>query len=329
MLDGIGKLTLRAPEVAESGNKQQGSDGQRDELIGRTPRIGAEQRPAKRLDDPAHRIQGEEQPVLLGHDVGREADRGDVESELHEERDDKAEVAILDGERGKPEACPERRGQSLDEKQRQQQDLQRRSMSVPKHEAREQRAGDEQIDESDEYYGGRRDEPREVDLRDQVGVVQNALRTFSECRGKERPGKHAGHDKQRIGNVAGGRELCELTEEHGKDDHRQQRTQQRPGDADRGLFVADREVTPSKEEEEFAVVPEVAPVLARRATGLDDEFLIAQDRGMIGGGERRGGCCGTRHGQREPSSRGLPIASVAGEFRQVKVGGGLGMRWPA
>ena len=45
-----------------------------------------------------------------------------------------------------------------------------------------------------------------------------------------------------------------------------------PGNADDGLHVADKDVAPSEEAEQFAVTPQVAPVILPGASGFNDEF---------------------------------------------------------
>src|SRR5207245_2396637 len=55
---------------------------------------------------------------------------------------------------------------------------------------------------------------------------------------------------------------------HDGDGH--ERTDHRPGDADRRLLVPDGDVPPGEEVEQLAVPPEVAPVLPLGPAGLDD-----------------------------------------------------------
>ena len=48
---------------------------------------------------------------------------------------------------------------------------------------------------------------------------------------------------------------------------------QRPGDADHRLLVAHRHVAPGQDLEQLAIAPEVAPVIALLAAGLDDQLV--------------------------------------------------------
>ena len=57
----------------------------------------------------------------------------------------------------------------------------------------------------------------------------------------------------------------ELAEDEREDDHRQERLEDRPGDADRRLLVADLDVAPDERAEQLAVVPELADVEVRPA----------------------------------------------------------------
>ena len=51
--------------------------------------------------------------------------------------------------------------------------------------------------------------------------------------------------------------LPEFPEDDGENDHRHQRLDDGPRRPEYGLFVADLDVTPGKEEEQIAVVPDL------------------------------------------------------------------------
>src|SRR5262249_7637284 len=61
------------------------------------------------------------------------------------------------------------------------------------------------------------------------------------------------------------REPPELPEHDREHDHRQERLENRPGDADRGLLVANRDVPPGEMPRELAEVPQLAHVEVRPA----------------------------------------------------------------
>jgi hypothetical protein len=59
-------------------------------------------RPAEPLDHPRHRIEGLEKLPFRGHNRAGEAQRTDVEAELHQKRHHIAEFAVLHVEAGQP-----------------------------------------------------------------------------------------------------------------------------------------------------------------------------------------------------------------------------------
>src|SRR5262249_30912053 len=84
---------------------------------------------------------------------------------------------------------------------------------------------------------------------------------------------------------AGGRELGEPSEEKSENEHGQQRLEDNPSNADDGLLVADFDVAPDKEIEEFAITPELGEAELESSAGR----LDAED--------------GLRCGQRESDGR--------------------------
>ena len=74
-----------------------------------------------------------------------------------------------------------------------------------------------------------------------------------------------------VGDHAAFRELQPARDQR-EDRHHHEGTQHRPSDADGRLLVADEDVPPGEEIEQFTVAPEVAPVLALRSARFDDEF---------------------------------------------------------
>ena len=59
------------------------------------------------------------------------------------------------------------------------------------------------------------------------------------------------------------REVREPAEDEREDDHREEGLQDRPGDADRRLLVADRDVAPDEPAQQLAVLPQLANVEVR------------------------------------------------------------------
>ena len=93
--------------------------------------------------------------------------------------------------------------------------------------------------------------------------------------GEQEPGQHAGEHQDGIGRGAVARQLGEPAEHDREDHHGQERPDHRPGDADDGLLVAHRDVAPGQDREQLAIGPEVAPIVALGAAGLEDEHALA------------------------------------------------------
>ena len=80
--------------------------------------------------------------------------------------------------------------------------------------------------------------------------------------------------KTRIGyGMPFGRQFGDPAEDDRENHHGEERSEQRPDDADGGLLVADEDVAPGEEVEELAVAPQVAPVVLLRPAGFDDERM--------------------------------------------------------
>ena len=102
-------------------------------------------------------------------------------------------------------------------------------------------------------------------------------------------------------------ELRELPEEEREHDHRQERLQHRPGDADRRLLVAHLHVAPREDHRQVAGTPELPEVgspLRRagriRVTGVEPASMVLGPRAL----ERNAGAQdGTRGARRIPERR--------------------------
>ena len=99
------------------------------------------------------------------------------------------------------------------------------------------------------------------------------LEASAERGGEETPRQHAGEHHQRIGRRAVRGQLGQLAEDDGEDHHRQERPDERPGGADDRLLVAHRDIAPRQDLEKLPISPQIAPVVAFGAAGLDDQFI--------------------------------------------------------
>src|SRR5262249_40595354 len=83
-------------------------------------------------------------------------------------------------------------------------------------------------------------------------------------------------DHQRIGRRTFGGQLGDFAEHDCEHHHREKGPHQRPSQADDGLLIADRDVAPGQNVEEFAVTPQISPVVA-----LSQPRLYDEDVGLI------------------------------------------------
>ena len=272
--DQIGEALFHFSELADAEPQEEAGDAEAEPKAGQIElAFAAEQAPAKSVDDADHRIEGIKQAPLLRDDAGAEADRRHIETELHDERNDVAEIAILDVERGDPQADPEAGHERDGREHRQQQNLPARHELVPDHQPDEDREADEEIDEGNHHRRDRHDQPRKIDLADEIGIADEAVRGIGQRGGKETPGQHAGKDHQRIGRRAVRRQLGQFAEDDREDHHGQKRADERPGGPDHRLLVAHRNVAPGQHLKQLAVLPQVAPIVALGTAGFDDGFL--------------------------------------------------------
>jgi hypothetical protein len=198
---------------------------------------------------------------LLGYNAGTETNGGDVKTKLDDERDDEAEIAIFDVHGSEPESRPEGGEESKSNEDGKQQDLPSREKLIPDHHADQDDKTYEEVDESDDHGGGGNNEPGKIDLADEVGVVDQTSRSFREGGGKKGPRQHAGEDHQGVRRRALSGEFGNPAEDDGKNDHRQEWTDQRPSDANDGLFVTDGDIAPSEDGEQLPIMPKIAPIV--------------------------------------------------------------------
>ena len=111
--------------------------------------LAAEDAPAETVDDADHRIEANRQSRhCAGMTLALKADRRDVQAELHDERDDIAEVAVFHVQRGDPQARPEAGQEGEQHEDRQDSDLPAGQEAVPDHQHQQDGEADEEIDEA-------------------------------------------------------------------------------------------------------------------------------------------------------------------------------------
>src|SRR6516162_2977661 len=103
----IGKAFFHLPELAAAQPQEKPGDGKAEAEAGQIElAFTAEQAPAKSVDHSDHWIERIKKAPLIRDDAGAETDRRNIESQLHYERNNVAEIPILDVERRDPHADP-------------------------------------------------------------------------------------------------------------------------------------------------------------------------------------------------------------------------------
>jgi len=234
-------------------------------------RLAAQQAPAETIDDADHRVKRIEQAPFLRHDAAAETDWRDVKPELHDERNDVTEVAILNVEGAEPEAGAESAGKGQGHERRQEQQVPVWEEVVPEHKPAHEDQCNKEIDEAGNHRAGGDNQSWEIDFGNEVGIADKAVARFAQRRGKELPGEHGAHHQQGVGDGDGRWEMGEASKDQSKNYRGDERSDDSPGDANDRLFVADQNIAPGQEVEEFAVTPKIEVVGAGDARGRDEE----------------------------------------------------------
>ncbi len=117
--------------------------------------------------------------------------------------------------------------------------------------------GQHEIDHAGEHGGDRHGQPREIDLRDQVGAAHQAVGGLGQPVGKECPGHQRRVGEDRIGDAVR-RHARQAAKEEAEDHHGQEGLDDGPGRAQHRLLVAHLDVAPGQEVEQLAIVPQLA-----------------------------------------------------------------------
>jgi len=252
--------------------EEKGDNGQTQQEAGQVKgAVAAEDAPPEAVDDTHHGIEAVEEPPFLRDHSAAEADRGDIEPELHHKGDDIAEIPVFDVQGRNPEARSQTGQQGYDDEGRQQEDLPARDKLIIDHHAEQYHEADEKIDERRDERGRRDDHPGKVNLADQAGVVDQAAGGFAQGVREQGPGQHGRKNHQGVGGTAVAGELGDASEDDGEDGHREQRAYNGPENPDDSLLVTDGDIPPGQDQKELAVAPEISPVVFLRAAGFDDK----------------------------------------------------------
>ena len=129
----------------------------------------------------------------------------------------------------------------------------------PHHHAEQHHRCEEEVHDRHGDPGEREKNAGEVDLRDESTIGNEAGAGERHRRREVRPREKRRIREDRIRNALG-REVGESPEDECKDDHRQERLQDRPQHADRRLLVAHRDVSPCERQQQLPVLPELQDV---------------------------------------------------------------------
>jgi len=175
-LDQIGEGLFRSPETGDAQVEEDGDDGQTEEKTGEIEgAVPAEEAPAEPVDNSDHGIEAVEEAPLLRDDITAESDGGDVEAELDDKGDDVAEIPVFDVESGDPESRAEAGQEGKEDEKGEVEELPAGKKLIPDHHPQEDDEADEKIDKGGDKGGGGDDQPGEIDLADEVGVVDQAV----------------------------------------------------------------------------------------------------------------------------------------------------------
>lgn len=218
---------------------------------------------------------------LLGDERRRVYDRRGVHEELNHEVEGVLYVSVLDGQRGEPQAEAHRRGEHDEHQQRQGEDAPVRHDAIEGHHAGEHRRGDGEVDQFREDARQGEDHPRKVDLAYHLRLIHEAVAGLEQRIGEVGPGDESGEAEDAVGDAVR-IDLGEVAEDDGEDDHREERLDDSPADADGTLSVEDLDAPPGEKPEHVAILVELAEVDEAPAGGGFDD-------GDVRRGGRRGG----------------------------------------
>src|SRR5882672_9634607 len=265
-LDSVGNGGLHAIEEEEAAEDDESDDGAGSEQQEAGGLAAASDGPAEAVNDAGHGVEAvEPAPAWRDESAGIGDGRGE-HPELDEERDDVFDVAIESVESGKPEANAE----SGEEREGQERGEPKSGKSgadaVSDGEDGEDHEADGEVHEAGERGRNGKNEAREIHFGDEALIVNDDVGGRQEGVGEVGPGDESGEIEDGIGEAVGG-ELGEAAEEKSEDEHGEDGLEDDPEDADGGLFVADFDVAPDEEVEEFAVGPDFAKAELEKAAG--------------------------------------------------------------
>lgn len=230
---------------------------------------GAEQGPAEGFQEAGERVEHVDRSQPLGHDLEGVGDGAGVEEELEEDGDDVLKVAIADHEGRCEERDAGRQHDQEEEPDRQEQQRIARLNVIEDHQDNHQPHGHGKIHQCGGDGGKGKEQPGEVNLGDELGVLHDDGAAFAERAVEGVPPEQAGVGEEEIGNAVAV-ELGDAAEDESEDASAEERLKDDPDDAEGGLFVAEFDIAFGEGEEKIAELPHFAEIDAGEAgTGPD------------------------------------------------------------
>ena len=274
----VNKPALRVVEDDDAEGEENGAECCT--IPQRRPGEGADAEDAvlEGLDDRRDGIRQHDHPDLVAGDrAERVDDRRGVHPKLDEEGEQICQITVLGRERTEhePESEPEP-GQQKDQNGRQQDDGVRadrcvRNEQVVEIDGEEEQHLDEQPDQIARDGGKRNNEPREVNLPEDMGVGAEGRARLVQAVGEILPEADAGEVEEGLGEAIR-RDARDAAEDDHVHDRRENRLDEEPERAQDRLLVDRDDVAPDEHREEVAVAPELLEVdLEQTLLGPDDE----------------------------------------------------------
>jgi len=289
-LDSVGNGGLHAIEEVEAAEDNESDDGGGSEKQEAGSLAAAGDSPAETVNDAGHGVEAVEPAPLLRDERAGIGDGRGEHPELDKERDDVLDVAVESVESGKPQTDAESGEEGEGQQGGEPKSSERGTNFVSGGKNGEDAKADGEVHEAGERRGNGKNEAREINFGDEALVVHDDVGGHLKGVGEVGPGNESGEIKDGIREAVGG-ELGEASEEESEDEHVEDGLQDDPEDADGGLFVADFDVAPDEEVEEFAIGPDFAEAELEEAAGRLDANggRGAGVQRKSGGGVRDGG----------------------------------------
>ena len=132
-------------------------------------------------------------------------------------------------------------------------------------------------------------------------VVDQAVGSLAQPGGKKSPRQDAGEHHERVGRVAVRRQFGDAAENDGEDQHREKGPNERPQHADDCLLIADGKVAPREHPEQFAIAPQVQPIVPLGSASFDNDHVLHEVYSCVAM------CCLSLMCSTTVVSQGLPV----------------------